>query len=177
MFAPLKNKIKNTTHFIPVQLINTRTVWYSVFHSLGHHLTIAPYIFLTEALNWWYFFIRLLLVVVISFIKEQIIFFVSLLNEENNFKSFFAHTKSWMFKPCHILKYSPHHTIPKGHFGPRLQAYMWCLEFLKLEREAETSVIRLLSCEPASSLGSEFPFLCSLQLAWFFLNYPIWVHK
>jgi len=54
----------------------------------------------------------------------------------------------------HILKISYLDIFPTEHFALRLQVYLWFPEFLKVEWEVEPSVIRLLSVEPAASLGS-----------------------
>jgi len=50
-----------------------------------------------------------------------------------------------MTKAHHILKISLLHIFPTELFALRLQVYLWLAEFLKVEWEAEPSVIRPLS--------------------------------
>ena len=50
------------------------------------------------------------------------------------------------------------------HFALKLQVYLWFPEFLKVEWEAEPSVVRPLSVEPAASLGSEADTLSTFKI-------------
>ena len=52
----------------------------------------------------------------------------------------------------HILKISLLDIFLTEHFVPKLQVYLLFPEFLKVEWEAEPSVIRPLSVEPATSI-------------------------
>ena len=58
-----------------------------------------------------------------------------------------------MAKFHHILKILLLDIFQTEHFALRLQVYLWFPEFLKLEWEAEPSVIRPLSCETSFQFG------------------------
>ena len=58
-----------------------------------------------------------------------------------------------MTKLHHILKISWFDIFPTEHFTLRLQVYLWFPEFLKVEWEAEPSVIMSLSCGTSCLFG------------------------
>ena len=85
-----------------------------------------------------------------------------------------------MTKLHHIWKISLSDIFPTEHFALKLQVFLWFPEFLKVEWEAEPSVIKPLSCGPSyhyiSAGGppmSHLSSLCSLFSRFYFL---IWYY-